>query len=67
MNSSAMRCALAVWLVYCVPIAPAQAADAALSSVVGNWLTEPRDGIIQVTVDAKGNLEGASLAAITRA
>ncbi|HLQ13655.1 MAG TPA: DUF2147 domain-containing protein [Steroidobacteraceae bacterium] len=58
MNSAAMRCALAVWLVCCVPGPPAQAADPALSSVVGNWLTEPRDGIIQVSVDARGNLEG---------
>jgi len=44
--------------VLCLPDLPAQAADPALSSVVGNWLTEPRDGIIQVSVDAKGNLEG---------
>ena len=36
----------------------ARAADAALTAVVGNWLTEPHDGIIQVTVDAKGRLEG---------
>ena len=58
MNSSGLRCALVVWLVSCALVPPAQAADAALKTVVGNWLTEPRDGIIQVTVDAKGNLEG---------
>ncbi len=53
MNSSGLRCALVVWLVSCALVPPAQAADAALKTVVGNWLTEPRDGIIQVTVDAK--------------
>jgi uncharacterized protein (DUF2147 family) len=36
----------------------ARATDAAQAAVAGNWLTEPRDGIIQVTVDAQGGLEG---------
>ena len=36
----------------------AQATDAAHAAVAGNWLTEPRDGIIQVTVDAQGGIEG---------
>ncbi|HMI37567.1 MAG TPA: DUF2147 domain-containing protein [Steroidobacteraceae bacterium] len=58
MTSSGMRCALVVWLACCALVSPAQAADPASTTVVGNWLTEPRDGIIQVTVDAKGNLEG---------
>ena len=37
------------------------AADAALTSVVGNWQTEPDDGavgIVQVSVDAAGNMQG---------
>ncbi|HVN99825.1 MAG TPA: DUF2147 domain-containing protein, partial [Steroidobacteraceae bacterium] len=39
----------------------ATAADAALASVVGNWQSEPDDGavgIIQISVDAAGNLTG---------
>lgn len=39
----------------------ATAADAALTSVVGNWQTEPDGGaagIVQVSVDAAGNLQG---------
>jgi uncharacterized protein (DUF2147 family) len=58
MKSSGMRLVLALLLGYGVPGTSALAADQALANVVGNWLTEPRDGIIQVTVDAKGNLEG---------
>jgi len=38
--------------------ANAPAADTALARVGGNWLTEPRDGIIQVSVAADGSLEG---------
>jgi uncharacterized protein (DUF2147 family) len=58
MYSSGLRIAIGLWLGCCALVSPARAADPALSSVVGNWMTEPRDGIIQVTVDAKGNLEG---------
>jgi uncharacterized protein (DUF2147 family) len=36
----------------------AAAADAKLAQVAGNWLTEPHDGIIQVTVGADGRMEG---------
>jgi uncharacterized protein (DUF2147 family) len=52
-----MTVALAL-LLACGALGTVRAADQALAGVVGNWLTEPRDGIIQVTVDAKGNLEG---------
>ena len=59
MKSSGARMALALALLLgCGVLSTGRAADQALSGVVGNWLTEPRDGIIQVTVDAKGNLEG---------
>lgn len=34
------------------------AADVAMTRIGGNWLTEPRDGIIQLSVDAQGNLQG---------
>lgn len=37
---------------------PVPAADVALTRIGGNWLTEPRDGIIQLSVDAQGNLQG---------
>jgi len=33
-------------------------ADAALAQVAGNWLTEPKDGIVQITIGATGALEG---------
>ena len=59
MKSSGTRMAVALALLLgCCTFGTARAADQARASVVGNWLTEPRDGIIQVTVDAKGNLEG---------
>jgi uncharacterized protein (DUF2147 family) len=38
--------------------ARAWAADEKLAQAAGNWLTEPRDGIIQVTVTADGHMEG---------
>jgi uncharacterized protein (DUF2147 family) len=38
--------------------AVASAADEKLAQAAGNWLTEPRDGIIQVTIAADGKLEG---------
>jgi uncharacterized protein (DUF2147 family) len=37
---------------------PVQAADDAQSRVLGNWLTEPKDGIIQVSQAADGTLQG---------
>ncbi len=37
---------------------PVPAADVAMTRIGGNWLTEPRDGIIQLSVDAQGNLQG---------
>jgi uncharacterized protein (DUF2147 family) len=58
MNRSATRIS-GLLLLGCLAVAPgARAADAALASVAGNWLTEPRDGIIQVSVDAAGGMEG---------
>lgn len=36
----------------------AQAADEAQTKVVGNWLTEPKDGIIQISVAVDGTLQG---------
>jgi len=36
----------------------AVAADARQAQAAGNWLTEPHDGIIQVTVAADGRMEG---------
>ncbi len=57
MKSSGRRMALAL-LLGCCALGTTRAADQALLNVAGNWLTEPRDGIIQVTVDAKGNIEG---------
>ena len=54
--------AIAVTLMVAVASGPAAtAADAALASVVGNWQSEPDDGavgIIQISVDAAGNLTG---------
>ena len=34
------------------------AADEAQTKVLGNWLTEPKDGIIQITQAADGTLQG---------
>lgn len=61
MNKALARISIVVMLagIACGPVA--RAADAALTAVVGNWLTEPNDGvigIIQITVDAAGGLEG---------
>ena len=58
MNVS-MRVALASLLVTGLGVATdAVAADAKQTQAAGNWLTEPRDGIIQVTVAADGRMEG---------
>jgi uncharacterized protein (DUF2147 family) len=34
------------------------AADPALTRIAGHWLTEPKDGIILLSVDAQGHLQG---------
>ena len=56
------RIAFATALLFAAaPASIAVAADAALASVAGNWQTEPDDGavgIVQVSVDAAGNLQG---------
>lgn len=36
----------------------ARAADDAPTRVLGNWLTEPKDGIIQISTAADGTLQG---------
>lgn len=36
----------------------AQAADDPTAAILGNWLTEPKDGIIQITRNANGSYEG---------
>ncbi len=33
-------------------------ADPAMSRIAGHWLTEPKDGIIQLSVDEQGHLSG---------
>ncbi len=38
--------------------APAMAADDVQTRVLGNWLTEPKDGIIQISQTADGTLQG---------
>lgn len=58
MNASLTRVACALLFGYGAMVATAGAADTALTRVAGNWLTEPRDGIIQITVDASGRLQG---------
>lgn len=58
MNASVARLAATLLLGCSILSNPAHAADAALAGVAGNWLTEPRDGIIQISVDAAGRLEG---------
>lgn len=46
-----------VWLgMLCA--SPVHAADDAQTKVLGNWLTEPKDGIIQVSVASDGSLQG---------
>lgn len=58
MNNS-MRGALLSLLVTGASLGTAAAAaDGKLAQAAGNWLTEPRDGIIQVTVAADGRMEG---------
>jgi len=43
------------WLL--LPLAPAAAADPA-AQIVGNWLTEPRDGIIEISRASDGSYQG---------
>jgi uncharacterized protein (DUF2147 family) len=38
--------------------APARAADALEPQILGRWLTEPRDGIIEISVAAEGSYQG---------
>jgi uncharacterized protein (DUF2147 family) len=49
---------VALWLGSAALLATAQAADEQLARAGGNWLTGPKDGIIQLTVHADGSLEG---------
>ena len=44
------------WLV--LPLAPAAAADDQAAKVLGNWLTEGRDGIIQMSLASDGSYQG---------
>jgi uncharacterized protein (DUF2147 family) len=61
MHKSALVVFAATLLASVACAAVASAADAALTSVAGNWQTEVDDGaagIVQVSVDAAGNLQG---------
>ena len=58
MNTFALRITSALLLGCGALSTSAGATDEALARVVGNWLTEPRDGIIQLSVDSQGRLEG---------
>lgn len=40
------------------PALDATLLDATAKAITGNWLTEPKDGIIQLTIGADGKLEG---------
>lgn len=44
------------WLV--LPLSPAAAADDQAAQVLGNWLTEGRDGIIQISLASDGTYQG---------
>lgn len=61
MNRAILTVVVATLLAALAGISAVPAADAALSSVVGNWQTEADDGavgIVQVSVDAAGNMQG---------
>lgn len=58
MHTLALRITSSLLLGWCTLNTSAGATDEALARVVGNWLTEPHDGIIQLTVDNDGRLEG---------
>jgi uncharacterized protein (DUF2147 family) len=50
---------LSIFLLAFVVCSPAvTAADDAQAKVLGNWLTEPKDGIIQISQAADGSLQG---------
>jgi uncharacterized protein (DUF2147 family) len=52
------RAALILALALEAGLAPAVAADAAPARILGNWLTEPRDGVIQISLTPTGTYEG---------
>ena len=56
MVQSAWKSAAGIVLGCC--LAWSAGADPATSKVAGHWLTEPKDGIIQLSVDDKGSLQG---------
>ena len=61
MNRAALILVVATSLAAFAAVSAVPAADAALSSVAGNWQTEPDDGavgIVQISVDAAGNMQG---------
>jgi uncharacterized protein (DUF2147 family) len=48
-----------MWMLLCAGAMAASAlADDAPSRVLGNWLTEPKDGIIQISQASDGSLQG---------
>jgi uncharacterized protein (DUF2147 family) len=54
-----MALAAALMLGLCaLRLPPVAAQDAAASALLGRWLTEPRDGIIEITRGADGSFEG---------
>jgi uncharacterized protein (DUF2147 family) len=61
MNRAMSTAVVAIGLAAFAGVSTVPAADAALTSVVGNWQTEPDDGavgIVQISVDASGNMQG---------
>lgn len=58
MNTNLFRFGLCMALLSSAGFVGADAPDPALQQIVGNWLTEPKDGIIQITVAADGRIEG---------
>ncbi|MDE2252047.1 MAG: DUF2147 domain-containing protein [Gammaproteobacteria bacterium] len=61
MNTPISKLAVAIMLAALAGPPAVHAADAALAGVAGNWQTEPDGGavgIVQVSVDASGNLQG---------
>jgi uncharacterized protein (DUF2147 family) len=41
-----------------LPLAPAASGEDPAAQILGNWLTEPRDGIIQISLAADGSYQG---------
>jgi uncharacterized protein (DUF2147 family) len=41
-----------------LPLAPTIAASDQAAQILGNWLTEPRDGIIQISLASDGSYQG---------